>query len=395
MSAVRLRDPAQVFPLITFTFLIYSCIGLPLAVLPDHVHDALGYSSAIAGLVISAQYLTTLLARPLTSSLCDRLGSRLAVTWGLLALGLSGLLTLLAVLLESHAGLSLAVLLLGRIVLGAAQGLMGTGSLSWAIARAGAARTAQVISWNGVAVYGAIALGAPAGMLLDGRLGAWSLGGVTLLLAVAGLLLVWRQAPTPVSGEERLPFRRVLGRVLPGGMALALGTIGYGTLSTFVALYFSGHGWAGAGYALTAFGVAFIGGRLLLSGCIGRWGGYPVAIGCLLVELFGLLLLWIAPGPALALAGSALTGLGLALLYPALGVAIIQQVPASSRSAALGAFALFFDLALGIAGPLMGVLIPVTGLDGIFAVSALFALFGLLFSLRLLLRERAGRTTNG
>ncbi len=78
MSAVRLRDPAQVLALIVFTALIYFCTGLPLAVLPGYVHDSLGYSSAVAGLVISAQYLTTLLARPLTSSLCDRLGSRRA-----------------------------------------------------------------------------------------------------------------------------------------------------------------------------------------------------------------------------------------------------------------------------------------------------------------------------
>ena len=383
--------PVQILALIVFTFLIYFCIGLPLAVLPGYVHDTLGYSSAMAGLVISAQYLTTLLARPVTSELCDRLGSRLAVSYGLLACTLSGLLTLLALLLDHRPAASLALLLLGRIVLGGAQGLIGTGSLSWAIARAGAARTAQVISWNGVAVYGAIAVGAPAGMILAERLGFWSLGGLTLLIGLTGLLLVRRQTAMPISTEQRLPFRRVFGRVLPGGMALALGTVGYGTLSTFVALYFSSHGWEGAGYTLTAFGAAFIGGRLMLSGSIGRWGGYPVAIGCLVVELFGLLLLWLAAAPGLALAGATLTGLGLALLYPALAVEIIQQVPASSRSSALGAFALFFDLALGIAGPLMGLLIPYTGLDGIFAVSALFALLGLLFSARLLLSGAPAR----
>lgn len=383
--------PIQILALIAFTFLVYFCIGLPLAVLPGYVHDSLGYSSLMAGLVISAQYLTTLLARPVTSSLCDRLGSRVAVTWGLAICGLSGLLTLVALLVEQLPAASLVLLLLGRVLLGIAQGLIGTGSLGWAIARAGSARTAQVISWNGVAVYGAIALGAPAGMVLAEDIGIWSLGGVTLLLALAGLLLVRRQIPAPISAEERLPFRRVLGRVLPGGLALALGTIGYGTLSSFVALYFSSRGWDGAGYALTAFGVAFIGGRLLLSGCIGRWGGYPVAMACLLVELFGLLLLWLAAAPWLALTGAALSGLGLALLYPALGVKIIQQVPASSRSAALGAFALFFDLALGIAGPLMGLLIPLTGLNGIFAASALFALLGLLVGAFLWLRERSAR----
>ena len=390
MSAVRLRDPAQVLVLIVFTALIYFCTGLPLAVLPGYVHDSLGYGSALAGLVISAQYLTTLLARPLTSSLCDRLGPRRAVTYGLLACGLSGLLTWLAIGLDSLPAVTLGGLLLGRVLLGAAQGLMGTGALSWAIARAGVEHTARVISWNGIAVYGAIAIGAPLGMALADRFGAWTLGAITLALALGGLPLIRRQATLPVSVEARLPFRRVFSRVLPGGMTLALGTLGYGTLSTFVALYFTNRGWDGAGYALSAFGAAFIVARLVFSGSIGRWGGYRVALACLGVELLGLLLIWLAPGPALVFAGAALTGLGLSLLYPALAVEVIQQVPASNRSSALGAFALFFDLALGLAGPLMGLLVPLSGLAGLFAISALFALIGLGMGVRLLLGAQRG-----
>lgn len=384
-----MRDPAQVFVLIVFTALIYFCTGLPLAVLPGYVHDTLGYNSAVAGLVISVQYLATFLARPLTSSLCDQLGPRRAVTYGLLACGLSGLLTLAAISLDDLPSVTLLGLLLGRVLLGAAQGLMGTGALSWAIARAGVEHAARVISWNGIAVYGAIAAGAPLGMLLADRFGAGSLGTVTLALAIIGLAVIYPQATLPISTEARLSFRRVVGRVLPGGLTLALGTLGYGTLSTFVALYFTQRGWPGAGYALSAFGAAFIGARLVFSDSIGRWGGYRVALACLGGELLGLLLIWFAPGPELVFAGAALTGLGLSLLYPALAVEIIQQVPASSRSSALGAFALFFDLALGIAGPLMGLLAPYTGLDGLFAVSALFALIGLLFSLYL---SRGGAT---
>src|SRR5690606_18326353 len=266
MSAVRLRDPAQILVLIVFTGLIYFCTGLPLAVLPGYVHDSLGYGSALAGLVISAQYLTTLLARPLTSSLCDRLGPRRAVIYGLLACALSGLLTWLAISVDSQPIVTLGGLLLGRVLLGTAQGLIGTGALSWAIARAGVEHTARVISWNGVAVYGAIAIGAPLGMALADRFGVWTLGAVTLTLALGGLLVIRGQPTLPLSSEARLPFRRVFNRVLPGGLTLALGTLGYGTLSTFVALYFTSRGWDGAGYALSAFGAAFIGARLLFSG---------------------------------------------------------------------------------------------------------------------------------
>ena len=62
---------------------------------------------------------------------------------------------------------------------------------------------------------------------------------------------------------ERLPFHHVLGRVTPHGMGLALGAIGFGTIATFITLYYASRGWANAVLCLSAFGGCFIGARLL------------------------------------------------------------------------------------------------------------------------------------
>ncbi|MDQ9485193.1 MFS transporter, partial [Escherichia coli] len=67
----------------------------------------------------------------------------------------------------------------------------------------------------------------------------------------------------PVVRGERLPFWAAFGRVAPCGLALTLASIGYGTLTTFVTLFYLERGWSGAAWCLSAFGVCFIVSRLL------------------------------------------------------------------------------------------------------------------------------------
>jgi MFS family permease len=65
-----------------FTCIVYLSIGLPLAVLPPYVHLRMGYSAALAGLVISVQYIATLASRPWAGRISDHVGAKVAVLWG-------------------------------------------------------------------------------------------------------------------------------------------------------------------------------------------------------------------------------------------------------------------------------------------------------------------------
>ena len=376
---------AQILAVVLFTFVGFLCVGLPLAVLPGFVLNDLGYGTVMAGMVISLQYLVTLVSRPITGMLIDRIGPKRAVVYGLAGAAGSGVLTLAATSLYSFSSeFGLGILLAGRVALGISQALIGTGSITWGIGRVGAENTARVISWNGIASYGAIAVGAPLGVVMASSLGLWSIG-LSITLLAAGALWIARGKPgIPIIQGKRLPFHRVFLTIAPNGLALALGSIGFGTLATFVTLYYASLGWEHAAYCLSAFGCAFILARLLFAGTIEKRGGYRVATACLAIETLGLLLLWLAPVPALALCGAALTGFGLSLVYPALGVEAIANIPAASRSSALGAYALFFDLALGVAGPLMGLVAGAYSYGAVFLASGLLALLGLGLTLILL-----------
>ncbi|WP_323166183.1 MFS transporter [Pseudomonas bubulae] len=383
----------QVVSIVLFTFIGYLNIGIPLAVLPGYVHNHLGYGTVIAGLVISVQYLATLLSRPYASRYIDTRGSKRAVMVGLAGCGLSGVFMLVSSWLTSMPAWSLASLLIGRLVLGSAESLVGSGSIGWGIGRVGAQNTAKVISWNGIASYGAIAIGAPLGVVMVGHLGMWSLGVSIIALGALGVLLAWPKLAAPIVSGVRLPFLHVLGRVLPHGTGLALGSIGFGTIATFITLYYATNQWENAALCLSLFGASFISARLLFGNLINRIGGFRVAIACLSVETLGLLLLWLAPNPELALAGAALSGFGFSLVFPALGVEAVNLVPASSRGAAVGAYSLFIDLSLGITGPLVGAVAAGFGFASIFLFAALAALGGLMLSVYLYRQAQNARAS--
>lgn len=379
---------ASILTTVFFTFICYLTVGIPLAVLPVYVHDDLGFGTVLAGLVISAQYAATLLTRPRAGYTCDHIGPKQAVYYGLIACGGSGILMMIAALLHGSPALSYGVLLAGRLVLGFGESLVGTGSITWAIGQTGSRHTAQIISWNGIATYGALAIGAPLGVKLVEQWGFMSIGASILLLALSGILLSRFKPATPILGGERLEFIQVFGRVFPHGMALALGTAGFGTIATFITLFYASRHWPDAAWCLTIFGAAFISSRLVFAASINRYGGHRVAIVSFSVETLGLVLLWLANDPLLTQVGAALTGVGFSLIFPALGVEAVKLVPAPNRGAALGAYSVFADLSLGMTGPLAGFIIGGYGYSAIYLCAAFGVVLALLLAIYLHRRSR-------
>jgi hypothetical protein len=127
---------------------------------------------------------------------------------------------LAAVLLRSFPLASLCVLLLSRLLLGVGESWVATGTAIWGMGRVGAAFTAQVISWSGIASYGALAVGAPTGVWLDSRIGPWGLGVIGIVAALAGIWWASTIAAVPVQPGKGVAFRRVLGSVFPYGLGL-------------------------------------------------------------------------------------------------------------------------------------------------------------------------------
>jgi MFS family permease len=403
LPAASNGSPRHILGFVYFTFVCYLSIGLPLAVLPPYVHLRMGFSAALAGLVISIQYIATLLSRPWAGRISDRTGARISVVWGMAACTASGALLVGAAVAmhfslmrgnpfrpsHSEHWLSLSLLIASRLVLGVGESLGSTGATLWAINSAGHEHTARVISYNGICTFGAMAVGAPLGVVLDQQWGLASLGVLTMLVGAVSLALALRKSSVLIIPGVHMPFAHVLGRVAPHGMALALGGIGYSVLATFVTLFYASRHWNGAALCLTAFGVAFIAARLLFIHAIDRFGGFPVSMVCLSVESLGLILLWRAQSPWVAFAAAALAGFGFSLVFPALGVEVVKRVTENNRGTALGVYTAFADVSFFLTGPLAGAVIGVYG----YASAFLFALISVLISLGIViaLRQVQGR----
>ena len=364
----------------------YLPVGIPLGALPLEVHVKLGFGTLTVGIVIGVQSLVTLFTRPLAGMLCDRAGAKVAVLTGAGISIVASAIYFVSTVLALGAPGALALLLAARVISGLAESLIMTGSLSWAIGTVGPQHTGKVMVWVGIGMYAAIAAGAPLGITLmkyQSAFGGFAAASVAMivfsLLTVPAAAYV---APVAPQGGERLAFLKVVGRIFPSGMGLALATLGFGAIGAFAALDFQNRGWPGAGFVLASFGVAYIVTRLAFGDWPDRFGGARVAAWSLLVEAGGLAMLWLAPMPALAFAGAILTGTGNALVFPSFGVEAVKRVPPASRGAALGAYVAFFDVGFGLGGPINGFFAGALGYPSVFAVSALGAAIAIIATRR-------------
>ncbi|HTJ25857.1 MAG TPA: MFS transporter [Candidatus Limnocylindria bacterium] len=396
-SAAPASSPSPAPPLAALVvpcivvFLGYLTVGMPLPVIPPHIHDALGFNAVVVGSVIGLQSFVTLVTRPFSGRIVDERGPKTALLAGGVLASLSGL-TYLASLALHDRGASLAVLFAGRAILGVAEGLIVTGGLAYGIATLGAPRSGAVMVWIGIAMYSAMGGGAPLGAALGDARGFGAVALTVTLIPLLGIALAATLRPVRRAQGAPMPIGAVLRTVSPAGAGLALCSIGFGAITTFVVLAFNARHWGGASFAFTTFGIAFVLARLLFGHLPDKLGGAPVAIGALAVQIAGQLLLWLGAGPAYGLAGAALTGFGYSLAFPAFGVEAVKRIAPTSRGAALGIYVAFFDLGMGVTGPLSGMVASAFGYPAIYAFGALAALLSLAIACALRVTARRATT---
>lgn len=386
MSAVAespsaVHRPGRSFAGIFFvTFCGLIAVGSVLPVLPRYIRGPLGENDLAVGVVIGAYAITGLLLRPVAGRIADRRGRKPTVLLGATLLAGSGLLYL--------PSLGLAGLIAARLVLGVGEGSVYTAGSAWIVDLAPPERRGRVLGLYGLAVWGGLSVGPLAGELLleaSGYRAVWLFAAAMPLLGA----LVASRVPDrfqPLTHAEPHPL--IAPEAVRPGMAVALASIGYAAVATFIVLHLEARGVGHGATVFAAFAAMIVLTRLAIGDLPDRVGAAPVAIGATLGEAVGLLTIAVAHSLPVALAGGMAMGAAFSLLNPALMLIAVDRVSAAARGAAMGTFTAFFDAGVGLGAPLAGLVAALSDYEGAFLVSAAIAVGSALLILATLHRAR-------
>ncbi|MEU6660245.1 MFS transporter [Streptomyces sp. NPDC046821] len=281
------------------------------------VKERTGASASTLGLALLGVSAGAVVTMMLTGRLCRRFGSHPATV-------VCGVLLSLSVALPplTHSALTLGLVLL---VFGAAYGGINVAMNSAAVDLVAALRRPVMPSFHAAFSLGGM-LGAGLGGLVAGHLSpAWHLLALTVVglavTAAAGPTLLRHEAPTAAEPRTapKSPAGRARGLVLVFGLIALCTAYGEGALADWGALHLQedldAHpGIAAAGYS--CFALAMTVGRLSGTTLLERLGRTRTLVFGGATGAAGMLLGSLAPTAWAALLGFAVTGLGLANIFP-------------------------------------------------------------------------------
>jgi len=246
-------------------------------------------------------------------------------------------------------------------------------------------RRGEAASYFSLAIYSSLFLGPPLGEWIaetSNTETAWLTAGfLAVAAAFSGIFAPGR----PVEPPPRPHQRQLLHRsALRPGMVLFLGLLGYSGFLAFVALHAKSVGIDNTGTVFTVFAVVVIGLRIVAAKLPDRFGPITTSRVSLGAGCVGLALLAVWTQPMGVYVGAAILAVAQSFLFPALFALVVDQAPDSERSHAVSTLSMFFDLAFGLGGPLVGAVSDLLNRSVAFGLCSALALVTLLSCHRIL-----------
>ncbi len=272
-----------------------------------------------------------------------------------------------------------------RALAGLGEAAVFVGAASAAQDLATTERRGEAASYFSLAIYSSLFLGPPLGEWISETFGndtAWVLaGGLAVLAASTGIVAPGAPAEPPPKPERRVLLHRAAVR--PGAV-LFLGLLGYTGFLAFAALHAGEVGIANTGTVFNVFALVIIFLRIFAAKLPDQLGPIRTSRISLSCGAVGLAVLAVWTEPVGVYVGAAILAVAQSFLFPALFALVVDDAPEAERSHAISTLSLFFDLAFGLGGPVIGLVSDTFDRSTAFAVSAGIATFALAMCGRIL-----------
>lgn len=361
------RYPTSFFVAMLSSILFFFSLQGPFPVLPLYAVE-IGAGEATWGLTFTLVSALSVALRLPGGSLSDRLGRRGIMIFGGLML-MSSWLILWGV--PNSTGL-----LVGRAVQGIGIGTFTTVYRALIMDLAPEARRGQAVGLSNLTFPLGVIIGAPLGEWIKSQCGYGPtfLYGAVMAGACVLLALFVRGSGHSLSSPQslvkgiRLIFPRRGIQASLWGMVSA--SVVFVSVFTFLPLLIAERGIAGAGFAFSIYALIQLVGQPLGGSLGDRFGRRWVVIAGLLIKMAGILAFLNAEGQAVLYLGSALAGLGIALVLVSLDTIALSSAPPELRGTAAGLQYASFDCWVGILGWLLGVIATQTDYETIYILMA-------------------------
>jgi MFS family permease len=343
------------------------------ATLPVYV-ISLGGSQTDAGLVSGALAFTALLFRPLMGWLTDAWRRRPLVLMGTSCYGFASLVYLL-----TH---SIPLLLVGRFIHGFGLCCYTTASNAYVADIAPISRRGEAVGLFAAAQAAGLIVGPAVGFFLVESIGFHRLfyfsGGLAFTAFFISLfarekrkikdrkLQRW-SIRTGILAVEALPL---------AWMALCMG-MGFGAVSSFVAIFARSRGFQNPGFYFMIQAIALLFSRILAGRLADRYGRRIVIVPGLILGAVALALLPFAQSFSLFAVSASLFGFGFGAAQPATMALLIDRVRAEKRGLATSTYYTGFDAGVSIGSILLGVVSQRLGFSVMWPIAAACILLGL------------------
>ena len=363
--------------LVSGVTLYFLGLNMTLSVLPLFVEGELGGTDAQVGIAVSSFGLAAACIRPVIGPLGDRHGRQRLIVSGAIVAGLATIATATAT--------SLGMVGAFRALAGLGEAAVFVGAASAAQDLATDERRGEAASYFSLAIYSSLFLGPPLGEWISETFGndtAWVLaGGLAMLAASTGIVAPGAPTEPPPKPERRVLLHRA---ALRPGAVLFLGLLGYTGFLAFAALHAEEVGIANTGTVFTVFALVIIFLRIFAAKLPDQLGPIRTSRISLSCGAVGLAVLAVWTEPVGVYVGAAILAVAQSFLFPALFALVVDDAPDAERSHAISTLSMFFDLAFGLGGPVIGLVSDTFDRSTAFAVSAGIATFALAMCGRIL-----------